>query len=227
MKKVLLVLAAIALVTPAFGADVSLWFGNDPEVAGVADVLNYQADAQDGTVTLYMWADNEAGVDIPSIGVDLDFEGDIINPQFSLNNAEYSFFGGGLLQPAWDVTNGANLDDLRWAAVETPGIRDTVLGQDAVPQQPILLGELTFETTGGPSSVEMLVGSLSIGTSTGPATVLFGGGEAEISGDYVANENEGLPQGDGVADAINPIPEPTTMILLGLGALGVIRRRRS
>lgn len=232
MKKVLLVLAAIALVTPAFGADVQLWFSEAPTAPGAPEIANYQSQAQTGTVTLYLWGQNLTVEDnVSSIGLDLDFEGDIINPDFTLNNTVLGSDVFGNPFPAWDVTAGDNTDDLRWGAVQTPGLPTQDL--PGVDSNPMNLGTLTFETAGGPSSIEMLVGPLSIGflnPNTGEgaaASVLFGGGEAEISGDFVANEENELPQGDGVADAINPIPEPTTMILLGLGALGVIRRRRS
>jgi hypothetical protein len=264
MKKVLLVLAAMLLVAPAFAApELQFWFSGDVNTPGTPGVADYGDQTGSGMVTLYLWTtftDQAVGNLISTIGLNLQVGGDATDAAFVANNPTYTTiinnFGyfvesGPVTAFDADLVVDDNIHNLKWAAVSKDGLPPqeevtpdggtlpiapfppTYLPEDlgkVVSSVPALLGTLTFNTMGGASSVEILVGPNSIGnfnpeTKEGTAVdVLFGGGEGVVSGDYVANGGANGNQGDGVPDAVG-VPEPTTMILLGLGALGVLRRR--
>ena len=196
---------------------------------------------------------------IGSIGIDMDLVGDISSPTFEVNNScvPLVVYGNPTTDDAWDVfkasaagggvyVGAGELDDVGMAAVEARGLPlggpDELSGNlkvnpDHIPD--FMLGTLTFDTGAGASSIELKTGSMCTGimveangdVEPRAAIVVYGGGEAEITGDWaIANDpahpdyDPEIPLGDGVPDA--GVPEPATMVLLGLGVLGAIRRRR-
>lgn len=132
---------------------------------------------------------------------------------------------------------GAELDNLRMMAVDGEGLKLSALYPGAL----YLLGTLTFNTGGGFTYIHMSTGASATSYMTGgtryAATILYGDGELECSGDpqgntapYVLSDSWTEVGGQRVynqdnADAFST-PEPASLLLMGLGALGVIRRRR-
>ena len=220
MKKVLLVLAILAMVSPVFGAaDINLWFTTSETVPGVPAVPDYSGMIGD-PVTLYLWARVAPSTTIGSLGLIMDVTGGITDGAFAINDIQWPS-SVPPFEPfhAWDVMVDDSISDIRMAAVDGIGI---AAGTTALDYN---LGTLTFTLPLGASCIEMKTSPFSSGIKGGGAlTLLYGDSTTEVSGDYV----NGSPLADGEADAegTGVIPEPATMILLGLGALGVIRRRR-
>lgn len=274
MKKVLLVLALLAMVSPAFGAaTLGLWFSTSGTVPGTPGAVDYSATPVGNMVTLYLWGDNistaplteilpgqpgnEEGEEsifideavVVSIGLDFNFTG-IVNPTFTPANVRFDSSTGPLV---WDVWNGSDigqsiltgrtgveLDNIKYGAVQGLGLDRTNDTRTTSPAGRVVngahrLGTLTFLMPAGDSSVH--IGTSEFGSAVMnpdydpnvpgsqagfPASILFGGGVEEISGDPLAAVHF-----DTTNEAFGSIiPEPGTMLLLGLGALGIIRRRR-
>jgi len=209
-------LVVLSFAGLAYGepAGIAFWFSDRIDDPGAPGIVDYTDQIETGSVTLYLWADNEPDTTFLTIGLDLDFRGTVIDPRFSIYSAHYSFvFPNDQFElPLWDVVSndvddpkdgisdfpamGIQLDDLRWAAVQTPGLTDEAFGVlDLTDQHPILLGTLQFDTDGRWSEVEVLVGPGSIGTDTQGEIVdaYFGVGETPIDGNYLYNLSNDLP----------------------------------
>ena len=133
----------------------------------------------------------------------------------------------------WNVYDRAELDDIALNAIsngdgslESPysdpqGNRELWPGYEGYDH--LLLGSLTFNAGLGESSIELGIGNAAnviIGEYRGAITLL-GDSTIELDGDPFVQPNR-----DYIPDAVATVPEPTTLVLLGLGLAGVLRRRR-
>lgn len=241
MKKLLLILALLVVAMPAIGAedpDVGIFLSTTNDHSTVTSGAPVLAPAA-GQVTLYLWAQvfltgTGEGATVRGTSTDITLTGDASNAEFTYNDITY--FGG--FFHAWQLSStGAdtaaygtqalpNSTDGVWTTgVTTTGlIASTPSDPGPTARDVFLLGTLTFDSTGGVWEVLGKTGTKDFATGTTPGADLniqFGGSAGPImsgSGGLEGNTDPGT--------LASSIPEPTTMILLGLGVLGVLRRRR-
>src|SRR5438552_1164857 len=243
MRKTLLAIAAAALAASTSANAMTIWFSTSNVPGSEGAPANPTVNLAPGqATTLYVWA-SPTTADVKINGLALSCDADVagkisagghtvLNPVNTINDPD----------TRWDAVGNGNLTASGWAndnAVATSmlGIRNSSSatysadpGHDLV-QQAYLISSFSFTgTSNGTTHLLMKVGSNTISnTASANVPVFFGAGDTTAGSGNLAGQKS-TTGGVATPDAtivVGTVPEPTSLAVLGLGALGLVRRRRA
>jgi len=243
IKGLSVVLMLLMVAGSANAAEVRFFLSEIGTVGGGAVAGNPVIELPNvgATTTLYIWAIPTQRYDFVSLDIVSSDPAILEATASDMYNPEY-MFATVLSIIRWNepvndgVLVGDLLTDMTGAAVKLPpgdlhyalsGLYDG-LTQAADPTYDaavgtggFLVGEVTVQATAeGSTEVRMVVGPAKIGEL--PGDVYFGTGDDPVEG---GGTIEGVSSD--LADAtITVLPEPVTLALLGVGAMGLLARKR-
>jgi hypothetical protein len=223
LKKTTILIGAIALCSSAL-AQVGVDGSYGSEWSGVSSVhVTHDDNAPEGNFQSPGPTNKGAGYDV-YLRSDSTYMYGLINGTDNLEASPGSFAN---LYFDLDPQNGNGSD---WG-METTNNRSFVPGQNGYYD---LTGNLTFATTA--SSVEFALKWSYLMDGSNPDVTFYGAGPVAPGGKVTLRLSQSLGYSvaggasygpDRLGSVFAPVPEPASMSILGLGVLGLIRRRRS